>query len=114
MPNIPLPTTANQRSRVMPQSWRESGPLPPEGGVPTRDGTPPSGGSGIKPAVTEALPQETELHSSGFWRKSIESFLSQHGISPEELLRPPAPADPTCRSYCPRCLAQFTTNEGEC
>jgi len=30
-------------------------PLPPEGGVPERDGTPPSGGSGPIPAVTQAL-----------------------------------------------------------
>ena len=45
----------------MGQSWRESGPLPPEGGVPSRVGTPPSGGSGIKPAVTEALRHEQEL-----------------------------------------------------
>ncbi len=44
---------------VMPQSWWASGPLPPEGGVPSPAGTPPSGGSGIKPAVTEALQEET-------------------------------------------------------
>src|SRR5258708_1521252 len=54
----PTPTEVavkDVRSLVMPQPWRKSGPLPPEGGVPTRDGTPPSGGSGIISPVTEAL-----------------------------------------------------------
>ncbi len=48
---------------VMPQSWWESGLLPPEGGVPSRAGTPPSGGSSIKPAATEAL---TATHPFSF------------------------------------------------
>jgi hypothetical protein len=47
-------------------------------------------------------------------RKAIEGFLKQHGLEPENLMRAPTPADESCRSYCPRCLAQFTTPTGQC
>jgi len=62
----------------------------------------------------EAEAQATERYSRAVLRKAVEKFLKQSGIDPEELAQPPAPADETCRSYCPRCLAQFTTREGVC
>jgi hypothetical protein len=53
-----------------------------------------------------------------YWRstmlKSIEEFVKQCGLDPKELTQPPEQADETCRSYCPRCRAQFTTTEGVC
>ena len=48
------------------------------------------------------------------WQQAVEAFLKQCGLNPEELVQPPAPNDDTCRSYCPRCLAQFTANAGTC
>jgi hypothetical protein len=44
----------------------------------------------------------------------MEQFLKQNGIQPEELCRPPAPTDESCRAFCPRCGAQFTTAKGNC
>ena len=49
----------------MVQSLRESVPLPPEGSVPSRAGTLPSGGSGIRPAVTDALLALADQASKG-------------------------------------------------
>jgi len=50
---------------------------------------------------------------SGFLR-AVEKFLRKQGVNEQELTRPPAPNDATCRSYCPRCEAQFTTVDGSC
>src|SRR5882672_1006925 len=61
-----------------------------------------------------SLARATEQFSRDLWLRALEKFLKQSGIAPEELTCPPEPADETCRSYCPRCLAQFTTDEGAC
>jgi hypothetical protein len=45
---------------------------------------------------------------------AVEAFLRQSGIDPEELVKPPVPADDTCRAYCPRCRAQFIRRDGTC
>ena len=47
-------------------------------------------------------------------KKFMESFLRRSGLDPKQLLRPPPATDPSCQSYCPRCLAQFTKSSGEC
>ena len=65
-------------------------------------------------AREEPMPQEAERYSRALWLKTIEDFLARMGISPDELMAPPAPTDATCRSYCPRCLSQFTASEGVC
>jgi len=64
--------------------------------------------------VEDAQAQATERFSRAVLRKAVEKFLKLNGLDPEELTQPPAPADETCRSYCPRCLTQFTTSEGVC
>jgi hypothetical protein len=38
-----------------------------------------------------------------------EQWLREQKLSPDELGKAPAPADASCRAYCPRCEAQFTT-----
>jgi hypothetical protein len=43
-----------------------------------------------------------------------EQWLRAQKLSPDELGKPPAPADASCRAYCPRCEAQFTTPTGVC
>ncbi len=52
------------------------------------------------------------------WRemllKGMERFCREAGLDLEQLSRGPAPGDATCRSYCPRCLAQFTVPSGHC
>lgn len=58
--------------------------------------------------------QMAERDSCSSLRKAIEILLKQNHLNPDELLRPPKPADKTCRAYCPRCLAQFTHVEGTC
>ena len=62
----------------------------------------------------EPAAQETERYARAAWQRVVGGFLKQYGLEPEELSRPPAPADETCRSYCPRCLAQFTATAGTC
>jgi hypothetical protein len=43
-----------------------------------------------------------------------EAWLKESGVTPDELCRPTKPLDETCRAYCPRCEAQFTTVEQPC
>jgi len=58
--------------------------------------------------------QMAERDSRSSLRKALENLLKQNRLNPEELLRPPPPADESCRAYCPRCLAQFTHVKGTC
>jgi hypothetical protein len=58
--------------------------------------------------------QEAERFSRFLLEKTVEEFLKQNNVSLKKLLQPPAPGDLTCVSYCPRCLAQFTTLDGKC
>jgi len=62
----------------------------------------------------ESLALETESFSRSLLEKTVEEFLKKNNLSPAKLLQPPEPGDSTCVSYCPRCLAQFTTLEGKC
>jgi hypothetical protein len=62
----------------------------------------------------EPLAQAAEVNARALLLKTIEGFLKRSGLAPEALLQAPAPTDETCRSYCPRCLAQFTTPTGAC
>ena len=52
------------------------------------------------------------------WRAAVhnalESVLERNGLRPEDLAKAPTPTDETCLSYCPRCLAQFTSTQGRC
>lgn len=57
---------------------------------------------------------EAELFSRQTLQRAAEKFLKLNRIDPEKLCAAPKPADDTCRGYCPRCLAQFTTPTGEC
>jgi hypothetical protein len=41
-------------------------------------------------------------------------LLRAAGLDPAQLTRPPAPADESCRAYCPRCQAQFTKLDACC
>ena len=45
---------------------------------------------------------------------AAEQFLTQQGIEPAKLCRPPAPSEESSRAYCPRCEAQFTSADGQC
>jgi hypothetical protein len=55
-----------------------------------------------------------ERSSRAALQAAVESFLERMGIDPAKLVQPPAPADATCRSYCPRCRAQFTAGAETC
>ena len=59
--------------------------------------------------ATEPAAAQTEQQSRTLLRSEIEKFIERAGLVPDELLQPPAPTDETCRSYCPRCRAQFTS-----
>lgn len=63
---------------------------------------------------TEPAAQEAERYSRQTLSHAVQVLLERSGIKPPELLPPPEPADETCRSFCPRCLAQFTTPSGQC
>jgi len=56
----------------------------------------------------------TESQARTALRQSAEQLLKRSGIEPDELCRAPMPADKSCRAYCPRCGAQFTTPVGSC
>jgi hypothetical protein len=56
----------------------------------------------------------TELHARTVLQTAVENLLKQSGVAPEELCKPPVPLDESCRAYCPRCGAQFTTLSGNC
>lgn len=58
--------------------------------------------------------QETERFNRTLLEKTVEDLLKKSNVSLKKLLRPPEASDPTCVSYCPRCLAQFTTLDGKC
>ncbi len=62
----------------------------------------------------EPAAQEAERNSRALLRNEVDQFLQRSGLNVEELAAPPAPADETCLSFCPRCRAQFTTAEGVC
>ena len=61
-----------------------------------------------------AAAQAVESAARGLLRSAVEEFLKQNGVDPDELCRPLAPADESCRACCPRCEAQFTTATGNC
>ena len=46
--------------------------------------------------------------------KTVQKRLCQAGLNPENLLPLPAPADESCRAYCPHCHSQFTAAAGTC
>ena len=56
----------------------------------------------------------TELFARTALRNAVEQLLKHSGIEPDELCRPPVPAEDSCRAYCPRCGAQFTTTDANC
>jgi hypothetical protein len=62
----------------------------------------------------EPVAQAAERQARAALRRAVEGFLQHCGLPPEELAQPPTPTDESCRSYCPRCLTQFTTSEGTC
>lgn len=62
----------------------------------------------------EPTARETEQRARCALQSEAEKFLKAAGVEPEDLCRPPTPTDESCRSFCPRCDAQFTTPEGTC
>lgn len=46
--------------------------------------------------------------------QALDSAVVQASYTVEELTRPPAPAEPACLSYCPRCDQQYTVERGTC
>jgi hypothetical protein len=68
-----------------------------------------------QPLATEGQPElaATETAWRGWLRQNAEDLVRAAKLSPDALLQPPAP-EPTCRAYCPRCHAQFTSPEANC
>ncbi len=60
------------------------------------------------------LAQETEQAARALSIRTLETFLRRNQLDPEALLQPPVAADPSSRSFCPRCHAQFTMPTGTC
>lgn len=72
-----------------------------------------------RPALPDCPSEDAAVRrAESFWRSALleatEAMLKRGGIQPEELCRPPKPADDSCHAFCPRCLAQFTTATGHC
>jgi hypothetical protein len=71
------------------------------------------------PAIRTSADAQPGASSTGSFARELnknlmESFLRRSGLDPKKVLRPPSATDPSCQSYCPRCLAQFTQPSGEC
>ncbi len=64
--------------------------------------------------VADPMAQAAEQQSRQRLIRAMERFLKKTGIDSQELLRPPAKADPGCRAYCPRCQSQFIILDGAC
>jgi hypothetical protein len=64
--------------------------------------------------TTETGQLAAELYARTTLLQVVERFLKQDRIDPDNLVKPPKPADETCLSYCPRCEGQFTTVTGTC
>jgi hypothetical protein len=45
---------------------------------------------------------------------AVEKYVAGAGLQPRDLIAPPKPAEPSSRSYCARCGAQFVMTEGTC
>lgn len=57
---------------------------------------------------------DAELQTLEILRSELQRFLEQNGVSVGKLLEAPTKSDPSCLSYCPRCLAQFVTPQTRC
>lgn len=55
-----------------------------------------------------------EKNSRELLHELIVAALRRAGLEPDSLLVPPVALDASCRAYCPRCEAQFTTASGTC
>lgn len=70
----------------------------------------------VQPACPNPLPEA--MATEAFFRRvqleTAEAWLAENKNSPADLCKPPVPADESCRAYCPRCEAQFTTPTGTC
>jgi len=64
--------------------------------------------------VEHARAAEVDLSWRELQEKAVRRLLRTHDLDPDELLQPPKALDESCRSYCPRCDAQFTTVIGKC
>ena len=64
--------------------------------------------------VEETLAKQTEQAWRTMYKAALERFLAENGLDADELNRAPLAGDESCRSYCPRCLAQFTMREAKC
>jgi len=70
----------------------------------------------VPPLCPNAQPEA--IATEAFYRRTLltvtETWLSENQIVPGELCQPPPPTDESCRAYCPRCEAQFTSPAGGC
>ena len=63
---------------------------------------------------SESAARQAEEQTRSLLKAEAEALVKKAGLSPAELLLPPPRSESTCRSYCPRCLAQFNTDSGVC
>jgi hypothetical protein len=62
----------------------------------------------------DAQATAAEEFARGLFREELVNFFRRQKLNESEFSRAPEPADANCRSYCPRCEAQFTKSGGEC
>jgi hypothetical protein len=71
----------------------------------------------LRPACPEDVtPVDRSIESDYRARRlsAIERMIRAQGDDPQRYSGPPAPADETCVSYCPRCHNQLVIDEGTC
>jgi len=69
----------------------------------------------VAPAYSEKerARQEAETFSRQALLRVVENFLRRNKTNPDDLCAAPK-REETCQSFCPRCLTQFTTIDGQC
>jgi hypothetical protein len=65
-----------------------------------------------------AAPGETEDETRRWFRerrrRAVQRLAKAQGVDPEALFQPPPREDDGCRTFCPRCRAQYVHADGAC
>jgi hypothetical protein len=69
-----------------------------------------------RPLATENQPALAAIEESARAETlaAAELVVRKAGLDPEKIIRPPEPSDSTCRAFCPRCHALFTSADSSC
>ncbi|HVV02502.1 MAG TPA: hypothetical protein VHH88_14130 [Verrucomicrobiae bacterium] len=68
----------------------------------------------LEGASPRVVSQDVLGFAQALEQRTFLAFLNSQGLTPDQLLAPPAPPYSECLSCCPRCRAQFRIKSGTC